>query len=131
VTCDITQLDPPISHRMWSLQLSPRDVLLPAAIHTEDGAGGRQQAGYKSLGAPSPEQGTGNREMDVLSPVIRSVPNEDSALARFALCLRGGVESTAPPPSGCGSLLLGVPAKLGSTRAGGGGAGRASGPRNC
>ena len=41
-----------------------------------------------SLGAPSPEQGTGNREMGT-SPVIRSVPNEDSTLARVALCLRG------------------------------------------
>jgi hypothetical protein len=41
-----------------------------------------------SLGAPSPEQGTGNREMDT-SSVIRSVPNEDSALTRVALCLHG------------------------------------------
>ena len=61
----------------------------------------------KSLGAPSPEQGTGNREMDT-SPVIRSVPNEDSTLARVALCLRG--EQPLGRLAVGGGLLLGVAA---------------------
>jgi hypothetical protein len=89
-TCNITQLDTPISHHMAS---TTKSLGRPAAIHMEQGgAVGPPATGWVSHLAhlaPSPEQGTGNhREMDTPSVAIRSVPTECPTPARVALCLR-------------------------------------------
>jgi hypothetical protein len=79
--------------------------------------------GKSLVGAPSPEQGTGDREMD-MSSVIRSAPNKGPAPCSRPLLI--DTRRAAPRPSdGCGGLLTWRSCDIFECT---GGEGRASGP---